>query len=112
MAGKKGLLDFLQEGHVPAQLDEGSIGFFEDGALRAANSIYSALGEVLAAWDSSKDRPQELKAQADMYRAFANAIAAWERKMLVQRGKARPYSERLKMLEEFADICSLYGGDW
>ncbi len=101
----------LREGALPPQIDEASIGSFEEEALRAANSVFSTLEGALAAWDASKEKPPELRKTAARYRMFAESIANWERKMLIIKGKKRDFKERVRMLQEFADICMSYGGD-
>lgn len=112
MAGTKDLQELLRGGLLPSQLDKDSIGVYEEEALKAANSVFSAIEALLAAYDASRDKPAELRKEAERYRMFAQAIGGWERKMLVLRGKKREYSDRLKTLGEFADILSLYGGAW
>lgn len=111
MEGKKPMSLLLQGGRPPAQIDEGSIGGFEEDAMRAANAMYSALGEALAAYDALKEKPAGLKAKAARYRLFAEALGKWERKMLMMKGKKGDFLERVRLLGEFTDICRSYEGE-
>jgi hypothetical protein len=103
----------LQGSLPPEPINESNIGQFEKEAIEKANKAISAIESALAAWDATKEKPEELKVKAERYRHFAEALSGWERKMLLASGKKRTFAERVEMLEEFVDLCNAYDeGGW
>lgn len=110
MAVMKSIYESLQKGALPPEIDEKNIDEYEQEALRVANSVYSALEEALAAWDASPEKLPEFRGKAARYRMLFEALSVWERRMLLARGRKSGFAERVKLLEELADIFSAYLG--
>lgn len=75
-------------------------------ALDTANKTISAIENAMAMWDSTKQKPQDLKESMVRLRYFHGALSDWARKML--RSRKSDINMRVEFLREFSNICYAY----
>lgn len=86
-------------------ITEDIIAEYEEDTLNKAMKALSTIEAALAAWDMSRDRPPEYEERFEKSRVLYNQLNAWAQKMAKLRGRKASYSDRLKLLTEFVDIC-------
>jgi len=86
-------------------ITEDIISEYEEDTLGQAMKALSTIEAALAAWDMSRDKPEEYREKFEKSRVLYNQLNAWAQKMAKMRGRKAPYSERLKLLTEYVDIC-------
>src|SRR5512143_3173145 len=91
-------------------INEKNIGSIEDGAIQMVNKTISALEEAIAAWESSPEKPQELKERYKSYLMMRDELSKWGRKFLLSRNEERTLKGRLELLRELCDICQVFVG--
>ncbi len=93
---------------LPSDLSLNDIDKMEQSAIDKANNAISAIENAMAVWNSSTDKPEDLKPRIARLRFFYDAIVNWERKMLPVRGQNDLVEARVEGLKEFTDICLAY----
>ncbi len=90
------------------QYDFSDVEGLEKDALEKANKALSAIENAIAVWDASKDKPVDYKPRIERLRYFHDALANWEKKMLLAMAKKEDMNSRVEILREFSDICYNY----
>ena len=93
---------------LPSDLSLQDIGKMEQNAINKANNAISAIENAMAVWDSSTDKPEDLKPRIVRLRFFYDAVMNWEREMLQVLGRNDLVESRVERLKEFTDICLTY----
>ncbi len=86
-------------------LHDDVIAEYEEDAMERAMKAISTLEAALAAWDMARDKPIEYSRKFEQSRLLYNALRAWAQKMAKARGRKSSYSERMRLLTQFVDIC-------
>lgn len=86
-------------------ISEDAIAEYEEDTLLRAMRALSTIEAALAAWDMSKDRPDEYREKFESSRELYKELSGWTQKMAKMKKRKATYSERLKLLTEFVDIC-------
>jgi len=86
-------------------ITEDIIAEYEEDTMNKAMKAISTLEAALAAWDMSRDKPEEYRERFEKSRILHAKLNSWAQKMARLRGRKATYSERLKLLTEFVDIC-------
>jgi hypothetical protein len=102
--------EYIQSLQLPEIVNERSIDGLEKQAMENANKTITELDKVLAAWDASKEKPEEYAPRIKKYRWLLDALSGWERAMLLSLKTKPKFEERVKMLERFVDIYSAFQG--
>jgi len=76
--------------------------------LEKANRTLSAIENAMAVWESSEEKPEDLKPRIARLRQIYEALANWEKKMLQSMAKKEDMDARVSRLREFSDICYAY----
>lgn len=99
-----------QEGGDPPgyRITEDNIGQAEKETISKVSRAISALEKALAEWDASDERPENLDEDFGRYKAFYEALAKWETKMLRTAGQELDFFTRVDRLREFVEICHAY----
>ncbi len=91
-------------------INEKNIGSIEDEAIQMVNRTLSALEEAIAAWESSPEKPAELKERYKSYLMMRDELTKWARRFLLSRNEERAFKGRLELLRELCDICQVFTG--
>ncbi len=77
-------------------------------ALEKANKALSTIENAIAIWEASEQKPLELKGRIERLRYFHDALANWEKNMLISFADSQEAEERMDRLREFSNICYSY----
>jgi len=77
-------------------------------SLDKANKALSAIEGTLAIWESSAEKPENMRVRIGRLRYIYDALTEWERKMLRAMAKKEDADSRIARLREFSDICYAY----
>lgn len=80
----------------------------EQLTMNKANKALTTIESALAAWDASEEKPEDMALVVNRLRFFHDAVAEWEKKMLISISKGADISERVERLREFSNICHTY----
>lgn len=77
-------------------------------ALEKANKALSAIENALAVWESSPQKPEDMRVRVGRLKYFYDALTEWEKRMLRAMARKDDIDSRIARLREFSDICYAY----
>ncbi len=93
--------------HAP-RVDQSNIDAVGKETMERAARTLSALRVAIASWNTSPDKPEELRPKFQKYRLLHDALLGWQRKALKVVGRKGAFDEKVETLWEFVDICQTY----
>ncbi len=86
-------------------IDESNISQAEQEVLSNVSNTISVLEVALASWDIAKSKPKNLEPKFMAYRRLHDSLSALEKKILLARGHAEGFDQRVQLLREFVSLC-------
>jgi len=97
-------------GHPPEASDElnpDELESYESLAIERSNQVIGEIEKAVAAWNASKEQPEDLALRVERLRYLHQALTGWERKALTARKGST--QKRMELLREFCYIFYRYG---